>query len=89
MKESINKNCVDNMIPVISGFIYNIRVQLSHLPARIFFIVFKPITIKNSSEQMRQLFAYVANACTLCLFYKFKKMSPGVVKFYQFKLSAL
>ena len=64
MKESINKNCVDKMIPVIGGFIYNIRVPLSHLPARIFF-VFKPVTIKNSSEQMRQLYTYVANESTL------------------------
>ena len=26
----------------MGGFIYNKRVQLSHLPARSFFIVFKP-----------------------------------------------
>ena len=57
----------------MGGFIYNKRVQLSHLPARSFLLFLSLKTIKNSSEQMRKLYSYVANASTLCLFYKFKK----------------
>ena len=61
------------MISVMGGFIYNKRVQLSHLPAGSFLLFLSLQTIKDSSEQMRKLYSYVANASTLCLFYKFKK----------------
>ena len=48
------------------GFICNIPVQLSHLPAGIV-IVFKPKSKFNPCWQMRQLYTYVADESTLRL----------------------